>query len=498
MGRRSVSGGVRPAGAARIQFTFKFEGVRFRPTLRRTPTEPNLRRAREQLAGIKARIAAGTFSFAEEFPVYVHLSKVPRAGSPRTCGQVFDNFLEHCAARVARLDMAAVTLTSYRRVLNGIWRPDLGAKRFLDVRYSTLVEISDRADWSKKSYNNALSVLRRAFKFGYRDHPDQHDPTREMKGARIQSKDRPAIDPFTIDEAETLIAALRRDWGDAQANYDEFRFFTGLRPSEQIALLVSDFDAAHGTLDVTKARVDGQDKDSTKTGEDRRIALCPRAIVVLKRQLALRAELLRKGKIDHDYLFFKASGAAFRNLQYPHKCWQQTLSRLPSLRYRKPYAARHTSVSWELMMGRSALWVARQHGHSIATMLRFYAAWAHGALGPDIAAIRAAVNAERPAHWQWILPDRPRRTASVARPFEMEFPPGIDAPPPQFATGFATARGRPPTKCLNKRMKVGGERGIRTLEGLLTLTPLAGVRLRPLGHLSVSECRRRRFAAQSY
>src|SRR6185312_13146821 len=30
----------------------------------------------------------------------------------------------------------------------------------------------------------------------------------------------------------------------------------------------------------------------------------------------------------------------------------------------------------------------------------------------------------------------------------------------------------------------GGQRGIRTLEGLLTLTPLAGVRLRPLGHLS--------------
>jgi hypothetical protein len=85
--------------------------------------------------------------------------------------------------------------------------------------------------------------------------------------------------------------------------------------------------------------------------------------VVLKRQLALRAELLHKGKIDHDCLFFKASGAAFRNLQYPHKRWQQTLSRLPSLRYRKPYAARHTSVSWELMMGRSALWAARQHGH---------------------------------------------------------------------------------------------------------------------------------------
>jgi hypothetical protein len=31
---------------------------------------------------------------------------------------------------------------------------------------------------------------------------------------------------------------------------------------------------------------------------------------------------------------------------------------------------------------------------------------------------------------------------------------------------------------------IGGERGIRTLDGLLTHTPLAGVRLRPLGHLS--------------
>ena len=30
----------------------------------------------------------------------------------------------------------------------------------------------------------------------------------------------------------------------------------------------------------------------------------------------------------------------------------------------------------------------------------------------------------------------------------------------------------------------GGEGGIRTLEGLLIPTPLAGVRLRPLGHLS--------------
>ena len=31
----------------------------------------------------------------------------------------------------------------------------------------------------------------------------------------------------------------------------------------------------------------------------------------------------------------------------------------------------------------------------------------------------------------------------------------------------------------------GGEKGIRTLDALLTHTPLAGERLRPLGHLSI-------------
>src|SRR6185312_11939544 len=56
---------------------------------------------------------------------------------------------------------------------------------------------------------------------------------------------------------------------------------------------------------------------------------------------------------------------------------------------------------------------------------------------------------------------------------------------PGFATNTPPEHPRPGVTCGTKRKNTGGERGIRTLEGLLTLTPLAGVRLRPLGHLSV-------------
>ena len=456
MGRTSPSGGVHATGADRIQFTFDFDGVRYRPTLRWVPTEAGLRRARRHLIGIKARITAGTFSFAEEFPDYRHLKKLPQSGSPRTCGQVFDEYLTHCSARVARHDMALVTLTSYRKILDATWRPELGALRLLDVRYSTLVRIADRGKWGKKTYNNAISVVRRAFKFGYRDHPDRHNPTRELKGARIQGKDRSLIDPFSLQDAEALIAGLRRDWGDAQANYDEFRFFTGLRPSEEIALLVSDYDAARGTLAVTKARVDGVDKDSTKTADDRRIVLSPRAVGVLKRQLALREVLVRAGKIDHELLFFKANGQPLRNLLHAGIRWRRTLSRLKNIRYRRPYTARHTSVSWDLMIGRSALWVARQHGHSIATMLRFYAAWADGALESDVAIIRAALNSERPLSRRATRGARPMPRRPIARPFEMELRPAPISATSGFASEYATDHGTSTTKSLKLQKLIGG------------------------------------------
>jgi hypothetical protein len=121
-------------------------------------------------------------------------------------------------------------------------------------------------------------------------------------------KDRPRIDPFSIQDAEVLITALHADWGEAQGNYDEFRFFTGLRPSEEIALLVTDYDRVHRMLSVAKARVDGIDKDCTKTYENRRVKLCRRAVLIVERQLRLKERLKAEGSLDHDYLFVTDDG----------------------------------------------------------------------------------------------------------------------------------------------------------------------------------------------
>jgi integrase len=140
--------------------------------------------------------------------------------------------LAECDSRVAKKDLAFVTGSEYRKLLAQIWRPEIGQRIFDEIRYSELAKIANSYQWTKKTYNNAISVIRCAFDYGYKDHPQKYNPTSGLKCLRISKKDRPVVDPFTIQDAETLIARLHADWGEAIGNYDECRFFTGLRPSE--------------------------------------------------------------------------------------------------------------------------------------------------------------------------------------------------------------------------------------------------------------------------
>ena len=121
MGRKSITGGVRAKGN-RIQLDFEFDGVRYRPTIECSPTPASLMRARKRLEDIKQRIARGCFNFEEEFPEYRFIEKVAATSGPLTCNEVFDAFLKHCEARVARRDLAYATYNGYRKLLAQIWR----------------------------------------------------------------------------------------------------------------------------------------------------------------------------------------------------------------------------------------------------------------------------------------------------------------------------------------------------------------------------------------
>jgi hypothetical protein len=64
--------------------------------------------------------------------------------------------------------------------------------------------------------------------------------------------------------------------------------------------------------------------------------LCPRAIAVLKHQLALYRYLKARGRIEHDQLFFNEGGQPIRHLGYLAKCWRKSSDRLGWMERRSP------------------------------------------------------------------------------------------------------------------------------------------------------------------
>ena len=189
-----------------------------------------------------------------------------------------------------------------------------------------------------------VSAVRTAFKFGYRDHPGQFNPTLALPTFRITRKDRPKVDPFTIEEAERFIAASHSKFGEPYGNYEEFRFFTGLRQSEQFALEVGDCDLVKGSIKITKAVVLMRKKNRTKTNQDHEIDLCPRALEVLRQQLVLREQMAAAGKIHHECVFFTEDGEPFRTIYLPYNRWRRIMKTLDGIRYRKPYNSRHSFI----------------------------------------------------------------------------------------------------------------------------------------------------------
>jgi hypothetical protein len=117
--------------------------------------------------------------------------------------------------------------------------------------------------------------------------------------------------------------------------------------------------------------------------------------------------MVADGRIHHDYVFFLDSGERIEDLGAAQLRWRRTLRSL-KLRYRRPYTALHSSVSWCLMIGKNILWLAQQHGHSTMTILRTYAAWVEGAVDADVETIKRSM---------YLLPDPSDRSSGCgARP----------------------------------------------------------------------------------
>lgn len=368
-----------------IRITFTWRGQRCREALNLPPTAANLRYAVRFRHEVQNRIGAGVFDYVKEFP---HSQRAKRLGLVPGSARIptFRELAQRWLA--ARTLLARSTVRSYRVALESFWYPAIGDTVITAIRYSDLMTALAARDWgSGKTQNNYLIPLRSVLDLAFVDGMIERNPGDRLRNARVQ---KPEPDPFTLDEVELVIAELcKRYTGpyEQAANYFEFAFFSGMRPSELIALKWSDIDWQGEHVRVCRARVEGEEKP-TKTHRVRHVDLNRRSLAALRRQKAHTF-------LGSEYVFHNpATGKPWADDYRQRKTYWAPTLKLLGMRQRDAYQTRHTYATLLLMNGLNPAYIAKQLGHTTMKMLlERYARWIPGADGGrEKAKIDAAIS----------------------------------------------------------------------------------------------------------
>ncbi len=326
-------------------------------------------RAEQHRAAILYAIECGSFDYAETFP---KSSKAvlfaEKKKEIQTVESYFGTWFEKQKKR-----LKASTYDGYRKIINYHLIPEFGEKKLDELTREVISDWLETLDCSNKRLANIQSVLRQALsdavnKRLIKDNP-LHNWTYRQQSKPKESED---IDPFTIEEQETIIKAFPSQ----VANMIKFAFWSGLRTSEVVALNWSDIDLVEGEIKVRRAMTQAAKgvAEDTKTRSGRRnIKILPPALDALNAQ---NQEYEENGSIRDKAIFLNPETKQRWEGDYPiRNIWRRALKKA-GVRYRRPYQTRHTYASMMLSAGEHPMWVAKQMGHADWTITaRIYARW---------------------------------------------------------------------------------------------------------------------------
>ena len=226
-----------------------------------------------------------------------------------------------------------------------------------------------------KTIANTISPLRMALGVAVDDGVIANNVIKDWSFKTKRSvEDGDDIKPFSKEEqAKILEQCLPHEW-----NYYMFMIWSGLRPSEAIALTWDDIDFKKKTISINKAKTQYvQEAESPKTrGSKRVIKMLTNAREALIRQM-------RKRGLHHTHVFINPdTDKPYNSSKDFYKRWVRIL-KSAGVEYRKQYQCRHTFASMMVSSGEHPQWVADMMGHTDWTMIaKTYAKWMPEAM-PD-------------------------------------------------------------------------------------------------------------------
>ncbi|WP_373510944.1 Arm DNA-binding domain-containing protein [Thiocapsa sp.] len=353
---------VRPQSGT-LYFDFRYRGTRCREQTLLKDTAANRRKMAQVLEKIEAEITLGTFNYRGYFPnspTADRFDAMARGAVPTDAVPDFETFSEdwfdECRVgwKTSYAENVSITLKAHlvphfgKLGVNRVSKADI-----LKFRAS-LAKVTSRSKkpLSSDRINHIMTPLRMIL----REAADRFHFTDPWQGIKPLKVPRTEVDPFTLEELERFLAAVRPDYRD----YYVTRFFTGLRTAEIDGLKWRYVDLERRVILVSDTWVNGREETPKTPGSVRHVELSGPVVAALKRQ----QKLTGKG----DYVFCNREGKPLDRRNVMRRIWFPTLDLL-GLRRRRPYQTRHTAATLWLACGESPEWIARQMGHANTQML---------------------------------------------------------------------------------------------------------------------------------
>lgn len=287
-------------------------------------------------------------------------------------------FGQYAQAWLDSREIVLGTRKNYLWSLNLYWMPHLATLPLDQITPMRLRRILADTAWPSPSAKRAaIQRLGAVLRSAVRDELIARNPVESLE---LPKKPKKAVDPFTREEADQIIAWLYANlkWqSKIYAAYFEFAFYSGMRPSEIAALRWDEVDVENRTAHVCRVVASGKVEERTKTGRSRMVLLNARALHAIERAREIAAHRARRNLAfpESRYVFPPAKITEYITQSSTTDRYFKTALVKLGIRDRPQYNARHTYATMCLMSGMNPAFIAQQLGHSVQMLLSTYARW---------------------------------------------------------------------------------------------------------------------------
>nr|WP_028941585.1 site-specific integrase [Pseudomonas vranovensis] len=292
-------------------------------------------------------------------------------------------FGEYAQSWLDSLEVVKDTRVNYKGLMNNYWMPYLAALPMTAVTPMVLRKVVAETEWKSSTVKRAaIARVKAMFRAAVYDEVVERNPAASIQ---LPQKVRKQIEPFTIEEADALIAWMYANFSkclQGVAAFYEFAFYTGMRTGEIMALRWDEIDFEQKTAHVCRIVVENQVVERTKTKYTRTVMLNSRALGALaaaRRIADDRAKHKRRVSTSSPFIF-QPSGSSphMKSPEIPGQHFNRAVEAL-GIPPRSQYNCRHTYATMCLMSGMNPAFIAGQLGHSVQVLLSTYAKWLNSA-----------------------------------------------------------------------------------------------------------------------